>query len=242
MLTQFNTLWEHIRCALHTRAFIPRSQPRSEKGRSKSFPKLIQFHLWVLVIGIGLVGNGCLSRPALVRETFLFDLSAPESVLSSHPTSNSNQHSLPILDLRSVTIVAPFESTAFVYRTAELAYEMDPYAAFLVPPARSLAQAVRSAWRNEAAIGDVVEPGSRMVANRYVEIQVMELYGDFQNIDEPGSVLALRFVVFDTNNEVRAQREIRERVLIQERTARGVMTGWNEGLRKIVTATVQDLR
>jgi hypothetical protein len=81
-----------------------------------------------------------------------------------------------------------------------------------------------------------------MVANRYVEIQVMELYGDFQNIDEPGSVLALRFVVFDTNNEVRAQREIRERVLIQERTARGVMTGWNEGLRKIVTATVQDLR
>src|SRR6266702_7410135 len=111
--------------------------------------------------------SGCLSRPALKRQTFAF--TAPEKMA---PT---NVATARVLGIRKLEIAAPFEGRPLVYRTGDNAYERDPYAAFLDTPAESLLATIREWLRGNASFADVVGPASSFKPNTLAEIEVTRL-------------------------------------------------------------------
>ena len=180
--------------------------------------------------------TGCLSRPPLARETFALTLpAAPES---------TNTSGTAVLLLRSVVVAPMFDGKALVYRLGEHTWEQDPYAEFLVPPAAMLAGPLRTALRRSGVFRDVIEPGSALTPDRVAEIQVTEFYGDFRNQAEPMAVLALRCTIFEIGpkQRVRLQKEYARRLALPERTAAGVVAGWNEALGQILGELVADLQ
>src|SRR5262245_54314409 len=94
---------------------------------------------------------GCASGHKWTRRLFAFSQPGdpPTAAVSSD-----------IVALKRVSVSPRFQSRSFIYRTAENAYEQDPYAGFLTPPERALAEPIRGWMRAGGAFGRVVEPGS----------------------------------------------------------------------------------
>jgi ABC-type uncharacterized transport system auxiliary subunit len=180
---------------------------------------------------------GCLARPQLDRKFFIFAPPSPPAPITA-PSSR-------VLAIRILQVAAPFEGSAFVYRTGEFSYERDPYAAFLVPPAEGLASPIRNWWRESGEFRDVAEAGSALQPDTLVEIHVGELYGDFRQSENPAAVLGIRFVFFDATNGVPGRvilrRECSGRIPLKGRTASALMEAWNQALAQILDSTAPEL-
>jgi uncharacterized lipoprotein YmbA len=180
-----------------------------------------------LCLTLGLLLTGCLSRPSLNRQYFNFSISPRQTVGTN----------APVLEIRKITVTPPFESQSFIYRTGEFSYERDAYAEFLSPPA----QALIGPLRNLPGY-DVTFSGSVLKPSITAEVIVDELYGDFRNRNQPTAVLAMKFIFLDRSGKVLFQKQYSHQAPLKERTAAGVMSGWNEGLRDILKAVDADLR
>jgi len=184
-----------------------------------------------------LLFTGCLSRPALVHHTYA--LSGPAHSEAAAKTGDS------VLMLRSCTVSPLFEDRAFVYRTGPGAYEHDPYAGFLAEPGTAVAIPVRDYLRHSGAFREVVEPGTMLAADRWLEVYVSELYGDFRAGEQPAAVLTMRFLLFDSEkgslSDVRLERSYTRRILLTENTAASVVAGWNQALAEIMTEVAAQL-
>jgi hypothetical protein len=189
-----------------------------------------------LVILVPFLGGGCLSRPGLVKQTFAF---APLTVHSNTPPVGNR-----VLAIRKLTVEAPFDSSALVYRTGEYSYEHDYYAGFLISPAESLATPIREFFRGNGPFGAVSEPGSALKPNTAVEITVHELYGDFRKPGQAAAVLGMRFLFFDAPNgvpgNVLSADNYSLQVPIHARTAAALVEGWNQALQQILPQAIGD--
>src|ERR1035437_10847495 len=90
---------------------------------------------WLLPFALGCVLTGCLSRPALVRQTFALQAAAPAN--SAAPTGQT------VLEVRALEVSPRFESRDFIYRMGADLYQADTYAGFLISPAPPPARAAR---------------------------------------------------------------------------------------------------
>src|SRR5438046_8478884 len=115
------------------------------------------------------VFGGCASDPRWKRQVFAFSLPADP------PITNAQTN---IVALSRVSISPLIQNRSFTYRKAEHTYELDPYAGFLVPPGRALAESIRAWMRAGGVFGRVVEPGSGLRPTLVAELSVNELYGD----------------------------------------------------------------
>ena len=181
--------------------------------------------------------TGCLSRPALNKQTFAFDapaISAANAVVGDR-----------VLDIRSLQIAVPFDSRSFVYRTGEFSYVRDPYAGFLEPPVEEMAAPVRS-WLRGGGFGTVTEAGSVLKPDTLVEITISQLFGDFRPSEHPAAVLTIRFVFFDASNglpgKVILQQAYSRRIPLDAPTAATLMDGWNRALTEILAEVSSDFR
>lgn len=170
---------------------------------------------------------GCLSKPALVRETFY--ITGPE-----HPAEASPSAPVASLAFRQFTVAPGMENRSFLYRISDDGFEQDPYAELLVPPSRALPQALRAHLRQTGVFQRVNEPGSNAAAKFQTEAVVTEFFGDFRVPAEPKAVLSLRFTVFDGTAPV-LEKEFQRRIPIPARTASALAAGWNQALREIAT-------
>ena len=69
---------------------------------------------------------GCsLSRPAPVKQEFLLEVPSPPPLAKSQPAT---------LQVRAVTVAAPFRGRSFVYRQTDLRYDSDYYTEWVVAP------------------------------------------------------------------------------------------------------------
>jgi cholesterol transport system auxiliary component len=190
--------------------------------------------LLLLVTGIAL--SGCLSRPALVKQSFT--LSTAPAPARPGPSQGR------VLGIRRLSIAAPFDSQSFNYRTGEFSYERDPYAQFLVPPAETLSDPLRELLRQSGVLAAVTEPGSALRANTLLEIHVGQLYGDFRNRADPAAVLSARLIFYDAPNgmpgRVLLQKEYSRRLRLPARTAAALVKGWNQAWQQIVTEAASD--
>jgi cholesterol transport system auxiliary component len=210
---------------------ITQSPPRSATCR--------RFWAAALVLSIfGILFAGCLSKPALKRQTFAFD---------NPPASNATfSKSGGVVALQSVEISALFNHRSFTYRTSAEAYEIDPYAGFLVAPSRAVAIAIRAWLLNSGRFQDVVEPGSQITADKSLHVYVSELYGDFTKPDQAAAVLSLKMDLFKAGTDkkdrpVILQKDYSRRVPIIENTAAAIMAGWNKALTEIMTEASSDI-
>jgi len=192
---------------------------------------------WLLWLALLSLVPGCLSRPPLHTQTVAFDPPAG-------PAPKESARSERVVSIRSMRVAAPFEDRSLVYRVGEFSYESDPYAAFLVSPAESLRVPIRSWMRQSDLFRSVVEPGSALRPNTMAEITVVELYGDFR--PDPAAVLTLRFVLLDSPEGIPGklvfEQEYSRRVVLKDRNANALMTGWNEALNQILAQLGSDLR
>jgi ABC-type uncharacterized transport system auxiliary subunit len=192
---------------------------------------------WFAAISLSLLAclfcSGCLSKPALKRQTFAFD---------NPPPANTASATGGIVALRSVTVSALFSKQPFVYRTGPQAYETDTYAGFMVTPSQTIAIAVRAHLLNSGRFQDVVEPDSQIKADKYVEVQVSELYGDFRKSGQSAAILSMRICAFGAGDAgVVLQKDYSRRIPLKENTAAAVMAGWNTALGEIMTEAAADL-
>ena len=113
--------------------------------------------------------------------------------------------------------------TLLVYRTGEYSYDRDPYAEFMVHPAEGLVAPMSSWFRDSGGFSAVIETGSAVKPDTLVEIQVVQLYGDFRPSEQPTAVLAMRFVFLDSRSgvpgKVILQQEYSRAIPLKARTA-----------------------
>jgi ABC-type uncharacterized transport system auxiliary subunit len=191
---------------------------------------------WLLSFALGSVLTGCLSRPALVQQTFALQAAPPAN--SAAPKANT------VLALRVVEVLPLFEGREFVCRTGADLYQADPYAGFLVSPSHTLAIALRSGLRNSGAFKDVVEPESQLGADIALEVHVTELYGDFRKPGQPAAVLSMRMLFFEAGSGTARQpfleKEYASRVPLPQKTATALVAGWNQALSKTLAEAASD--
>jgi hypothetical protein len=180
--------------------------------------------------------TGCLSRPPLEPQSFLF---APPP-----PPPGRAVPGHRVLGLRRLQIAAPFAGRNFICRTGEFSYERDPYAGFMGPPEDGLLDSVRGWMRAAGAFGGVAEGGSALKPDTLLEVEVTQLYGDFRPSQPPAAVLAMHFVYFDAPNGVAGkiimQRDYSRNVPLGGRTAEALAAGWNDALAQILEAATTD--
>lgn len=181
--------------------------------------------------------TGCLSRPALVHQTFAF-----QNPPAAGARSAKSDH---ILTLRTVEVSPLFQGRSLAYRTGPDAYELDPYASLLVPPNRALAIPLVAYLRNSAAFKEVVQPGSPIAADTFLDVHVSELYGDFRQPDQPAAVLSIRLLLFRAGTgkepECLLHKDYSRRIPLQQKTAAAVVAGWDKALSEIMAEASSDL-
>jgi uncharacterized lipoprotein YmbA len=190
----------------------------------------------LLQIAALLVATGCLSRPAMVSQSFSIDPPAPQSTGSGGV----------VLALARVEVAPPYSGMSLVYRTGEHGLGRDPYARFAAPPAWLLTAAIRGYLLNADFVRDVVAPGAGTRSQAMVEVAVSKLEGELR----PGgssAVLTLRFRVFSDPGSARVLSEVllktySKTMPIARSTAKDVVNGWNQGLAEIMAEFQTDLR
>jgi len=172
---------------------------------------------------------GCASDPVWKRQVFAF--SQPDDP----PTTNVQAN---IVALTRVSISPLFQSRSFTYRTAENGYEQDPYAGFLIPPERALAESIRGWLRATGVFGRVAETGSWLIPTLIAAISVNELYGDFRKTSQPVATMELHFTCYEVKDEVPG-RIVLDKVCAHEtpmtrKTPGALMAAWDADLREIM--------
>jgi cholesterol transport system auxiliary component len=172
---------------------------------------------------------GCASGPDWKRRAFAFSLPADP------PATNAQTN---IVVLNRVSISPLFQSRSFTYRTGDNAYEQDPYAGFLIPPERALAEPIRAWLRGSGLFGRVVGPGSSLSPSLAAEVSINQLYGDFREASKPVATMELHFIFYEIKDEAPA-RIVLDKVCAHEtplsrKTPDALMTAWDADLRAIM--------
>ena len=172
---------------------------------------------------------GCVSDHGWARRLYAFSLPTdpPNTTVSSD-----------IVGLRRVSVSPRFQSRSFVYRTSENSYEQDPYAGFLTPPERALAEPIRGWMRAGGAFGRVVEPGSGLTPTLIAEVSVNELYGDFRNASQPAGKMEIHFLCYEVKDGA-SGRIVLDKVSARQtplarKTPDALMAAWDADLREIM--------
>ncbi|HZR17709.1 MAG TPA: hypothetical protein VFE51_10315 [Verrucomicrobiae bacterium] len=189
--------------------------------------------IFLLVIVLG----GCVSGPSWTHRTFAF------SVPADPPAAEARTN---IVALNRVTISPLFQSRSFIYRTADNSYERDPYAGFLIPPERSLAEAIRGLMREAGAFGHVVDLGSGLRPNLIAEVSINELCGDFRNAAKPLGSMQIHFVCYELSDgfpgRVVVDRFCAHETALTAKTPSALMAAWDADLRDIMNEVVAEYK
>jgi cholesterol transport system auxiliary component len=177
-----------------------------------------------------------LSRPALVKRTFLLDPAMPAALAAAKPA---------VLRVGVVNVGAPFRGKAFVYRQDELKYEADYYNEFFVAPVAMLSESTAKALAASNAFRRVVPPGATADEGDYVlDGFASELYGDARDPAKPAAVLSVTFYLSSAQvamPTVLWSREYRQRVAFTGSDPEALARAWNAALSTILADLVRDL-
>jgi hypothetical protein len=184
-----------------------------------------------------LATTGCLSKPAMVSQSFSIDPPDPQSAVAPAGV---------ILTLTRVEVMPPYSGQSLIYRTGKHGLGRDPYARFAAPPSWLLTAAIRGYLANADFVRDVVAPGAEMRSQATVEVAVSKLEGELH----PGgssAVLTLRFRVVLGPDGATGPSEIllktySKSIPLPRSTAKDVVDGWNHGLAEIMAEFQADLR
>jgi ABC-type uncharacterized transport system auxiliary subunit len=195
----------------------------------------------------GVLAASCanLSQPAPDRAFFAIDLSAPPRAASSaapHQEAPTASPGAAVLRVRRLRVAAPYDRSAFVYRTRQGPFRADYYNGFIADPAELLTQGLLE-WLSSAGLpGAVVGATSGVPARYSLEGTVTALYGNYTAGRVPEAVVALRLVVFDdAEGRVVLQKEYAVATPIKPADAASLVKGWGGGWGGIFSEITTDL-
>jgi hypothetical protein len=184
------------------------------------------------ILAIAAILCGCGSEETWKNQAFAF---APTA---DHPAESSSTN---IIALTHVGVSPLFQGRSFTYLVAPNRYETDPYAGFLIPPDRAIAEPIRASL---AALGRVVQPGGALTPNLGAEVTVTKLYGDFQQASAPSATLQIHFVLYQMTPEGPG------RILMDDlygrstsmtaKTPAALIAAWDTGLHDIMSQINSD--
>jgi len=181
------------------------------------------------------VVTGCETGPSWKRQSFAFSLPADP------PTTNASDR---VVALSRVSISPTFQSRSFTYRTGDNSYEQDPYAGFLIPPERAVAESIRASMRTSGVFGRVVEPGSGIMPTVIVEASINELYGDFRQASRPVGTMGIHIMCYEVQDgeprHIVFDKYCLQETALARKTPGALMAAWDEDLREIMNQINSD--
>jgi len=128
---------------------------------------------------------GCsFSRPAPVKQEYLLEVPSPPPVAKSQPAT---------LQVRGVTVAAPFRGRSFVYRQTDLRYDSDFYTEFVVAPGAMLADGTARALERSHAFARVVPPGSAPEGDFVLDGFFDAFYFDLRDGAKPAAEISVTY-------------------------------------------------
>jgi len=182
-----------------------------------------------LILLLAAIFCGCSTGPLWQRRVYAF------SVPADPPATTTKTN---LIALSRVSVSPLFQSRFFTYRTTETSYEQDPYAAFLVPPERALAEPIRQWIRTSGAFGRLVEPGSGLSPSLTIEISVSQLYGDFRKASHPLATMEMRWLIYDSSdgppNRIVLDKVYTRETPLAKKSPAAIMAAWDTDLHQIL--------
>jgi len=161
----------------------------------------------------------------------LFAFSLPADPLRTNAPAD-------IVALARVSISPRFQHRSFTYRTAENTYKQDPYASFLIPPERALAESMRAFMREGAVFGLVLDPGSGLTPTLVAEVSINELYGDFRQAAQPVGTMEIHFLCYESKDgspgRILLDKLCAHSTPLTGKSASALMAAWDADLREIM--------
>jgi len=200
--------------------------------------KINIYALVVVSLSIICLITGCvnLSRAYPIRTFYVLE-AKPEKVNPPDPQG-------PVVQVQLFQASPGFSSSEFVYRTGESTFESDSYNAFFTLPADQI-RAITSQWiQDSGKASALLDRSSRLRPTNIVEGNLIELYGDFMDEENPLAVMEVEFLFMDIRPLVPLiifSKTYRESIPITESTAEALVIGWNEALEKILTSLTEDI-
>ncbi len=192
--------------------------------------------LWITILGLGLLGAGCvkLERPALEKHYF--------SLQAGPGTALPRAFDLAVT-VRRVRLSPRYEGRELVYRQSATEYVSDFYNAYFIAPADMLTQEIRERIKASSLFAHVLDPASLARSRYALEGAVSELYGDFSQA-EPKAVLKAQFFLLEEgpgSPTIVFSREYARAVPLMDKSAKGLVDGQNAALTSVLDELVRDL-
>jgi cholesterol transport system auxiliary component len=188
--------------------------------------------LLVVAVAALALATGCLSRPALTKQTFA--LRPPVSVAAT------DAKALPAVGVKVSGVDPVYAGRPLVYRLTDQSFESDPYAEWLVAPELMVQDAIVGHLRASGVFADVF--ASDLAPRPSVTLRVAELGGDFRG-DKPAAVLRVEawFSKAAGQEQSHQRKAYTQRIELTEKTAAGVVAALDQALANIVKELVNDL-
>jgi len=136
-------------------------------------------------VAFAALAGGCsFSRPSPVKQEYLLEVPSPPPVAKPQQAT---------LQVRAVTMAAPFRGRSFVYRETDLRYASDFYTEFVVSPGAMLGDGTARALERAHAFARVIPPGGSAEGDFVLDGFFDAFYFDLRDSAKPAADISVTY-------------------------------------------------
>lgn len=148
------------------------------------------------------------------------------------------------LEINRFNISPKYSGREFVYKVSENKYVSDFYNQFFKSP-ETLLNSETYGWLTESGIFKNVISGSIEVETDYIlDANISDIYVDIRNPGDTKSILSIQFFITEetpTDTKLIFNKNYREEITAEDRSAESFVKGWNTALESILTSLENDI-
>ena len=190
----------------------------------------------VLALSAAVFVAGCsLTRPALVKQTYLLDPKLPAPAAKMQAGT---------LRMGTVNVAAPFRGRSFVVRNSGFMFDSDFYHEFFVAPGVMIADATAQALVHGKIFTVVTRPGVVVDADWVLDGFVGALHADARDAAKPAAVLEVTYFLSRDDGGATApvwSRAYAKRIAFVTSSTDAYVTALNTALSEILAELARDL-
>lgn len=175
---------------------------------------------------------GCMPTKFIDRQYYLFNVPIP--------CKQTINHKKPYALLNHTTIAAAYDQLNFLYRINNNQYVTDYYHGFLVSPASQLDTISSNYFKAKASFYPLAT-GTAIPSKIIIQPRITEIYADYRDRNHPRAILAMQFIVRNTDDPPRIllDKTFRTATELTAKTTECLLAAWNEDLRIILNCAAR---